>query len=393
MRRGRLGVIAYLDCTTGISGDKLLAAVVDAGAPPAAIREAVSAVDPSIAIEFAEVSRSGIRALLTRVIADHDPVSRTWADVRGLIENASLTNEVRETALKTFALLADVEAEVHGVSPDDVHFHEVGAIDSIADIVGAAAGLHALGLSDLVCGPVSVGSNTVHTAHGVLPVPAPATAHLLRGIPIETGPLPGEATTPTGAALIRACARSFGPLPPMTIERIGHGAGTRDPEGVPNIARLLLGTARAQPAAGAHMEAVAEVETTIDHLSAEHLAFACEELLAAGALDVWQSPALMKKGRAGTVITVICRDEDAVRLASLAAELTGTLGVRIRRVTRMAVSRGSHTVKTSLGQARVKTAGEGAWQRPRIEYEDIAVIARREGLPIDIVARRLDQEL
>jgi uncharacterized protein (TIGR00299 family) protein len=386
-------VIAYLDCTTGISGDKFLAALVDAGAPRTTIREAIAAIDPTIAVEFAEVSRAGIRALSAIVTTNHTPVSRTWADVRSLIEGAHLAAEVRDTALGAFTLLAEAEAAVHGVGADEVHFHEVGGADSIADIVGTAAGLHALHIDEFVCSPVSVGGGTVDTAHGTLPVPAPATAMLLVGVPIEAGPLPGEATTPTGAALARACAQSFGSLPPMTVEHIGHGAGTRDPAGVANIARLFLSTAPEHTQPTMHQEAIAELQTTIDHLSAEHLAFACEELLAAGALDVWQTPALMKKGRAGTAVTVVCRDEDATQLATLTAELTGTLGVRIRRVTRVVAERHSHTVMTSLGEVRVKTAGAAGWRRSRIEYEDLAAIARREGLPIDVVARELGQEL
>lgn len=388
-------MIAYLDCTTGISGDKFLAALVDAGAPEAEVRAAISAIDSSIHVEFSEVTRAGVRGLSATVTATGNPVNRTWAEIRAILGDATLPEAVRDTALAVFELIASAEAAVHAVSPDEVHFHEVGAIDSIADVVGTAAALHALGVERLVCGPISVGSGTIETAHGVLPVPAPATALLLRDVPIHTGPLPGEATTPTGAALVRVCADAFGEIPSMVIEHVGHGAGSRDPQGVANVARLFLGIAGISTPGASPMteEPVAELETAIDHLCAEHLAFACEDLLGAGALDVWQTPVTMKKGRAGTLIGVVCRDQDATRLATMLAELTGTLGVRIRRITRLVTERHRRTVETSLGAVRVKIAGSGEWQRARVEYEDIAAIARREGLSADIVSRRLDREI
>jgi pyridinium-3,5-bisthiocarboxylic acid mononucleotide nickel chelatase len=386
-------VIAYLDCTTGISGDKFLAALIGAGAPVEAVREAVAAIDPSVTIEVKPTMRAGVSALSVSVEADGEPPARTWTAIRDLIEGADLAEPVRRMALAAFTLLADAEAEVHGVSADDVHFHEVGAIDSIADVVGVAAALHALEIDTLVCGPVSVGSGTVQTAHGALPVPAPATALLLRGVPVEAGPLPGEATTPTGAALIRACATSFGSLPEMTLVAVGHGAGTRDPAGVPNVARVLLGeTPAPDPAEDLSVEPVTELETTVDHLSAEQLAFCVEELLASGALDVWHTPALMKKGRAGAAVSVLCTPADETRLAALLAELTGTLGIRVRRISRYVVARELRTVETTFGPVRVKVAGTGSWRRVRPEYEDLAAIARRERVPVDIIAREIEAQ-
>lgn len=383
-------MIAYLDCTTGISGDKLLAALIDAGAPVEAIREAVAAIDPSVRIDVEQVTRGGIRALSVNIEATAEPASRTWTEIRTLIETADLPEPVREGVLVAFTLLAEAEAEVHGVPADGVHFHEVGAIDSIADVVGVAAALHALCIEALVCGRVSVGSGTVQTSHGTLPVPAPATALLLRGVPVETGPVPGEATTPTGAALVRALANSFGPMPEMTLSAVGHGAGQRDPAGVPNVARILLG--EQIPQADLPREPITELETTVDHLSGEHLAFCIEELLASGARDAWHTPALMKKGRAGAAVTVLCTPADENRFTLLLAELTGTLGIRVRRISRYVVEREEHTVDTTLGPVRVKVAGTGAWRRIRPEYEDLAAIARREGLPVDVVARDVEAQ-
>jgi pyridinium-3,5-bisthiocarboxylic acid mononucleotide nickel chelatase len=384
-------VIAYLDCTTGISGDKFLAALLDAGAPLEAVRDAITAIDPTITISVEPVMRAGVSALHVSVGADSEPASRTWTSISSLIEGAALAEPVRRTALAAFELLAEAEAAVHGVAPGEVHFHEVGAIDSIADVVGVAAALHALDIDTLTCGTVAVGSGTVETAHGILPVPAPATALLLRGVQVEEGPLPGEATTPTGAALVRVCAASFGPLPAMTLVAVGHGAGTRDPAGVANVARVLLGEAAAADAELA-LGPVVELETTVDHLSAEHLAFCIEELMTAGALDVWHTPVLMKKGRAGAAVSVLCQPTEEARLAALMAELTGTLGIRVRRISRYVVPRESRTVETSFGPVRVKIAGSGVWQRVRAEYEDLAAIARRESTPVDVIAREAEAQ-
>lgn len=386
-------MIAYLDCTTGISGDKLLASLVDAGAPQEAVREALAAIDPTIAIEFQPVMRAGIRGLALSVTAQAEPRTRTWTEIRGLLENAPLAEPVRKRAIAAFKLLAEAEGAVHGVVPDDVHFHEVGAIDSIADVVGVAAALHALGVSELVCGPVAVGNGTVETAHGLLPIPAPATALLLEGVPVEAGASPGEATTPTGAALVRACADRFASLPPMTLSAVGHGAGSRDTPGIANIARVLIGTPPGTESSGLSREPLVELATTVDHLSAEHLAFCCEELLSAGALDVWQVQVLMKKGRGGTVVAVLCTPSDAERFAAHLVELTGTLGVRVRRMDRYVVPREILTVDTSFGPVRVKIAGSGPWRRVRAEYEDVATIARREGLPVDVVAREVETQV
>jgi pyridinium-3,5-bisthiocarboxylic acid mononucleotide nickel chelatase len=309
-------VIGFLDCATGISGDKFLAACIDAGASLDAVNAAVAAVAPEAVVRTERVLRSGIAALSVTVDSTaEEPRSRTWSSIRETIEAAGLAHAVRDRSLAAFTLLAEAEARVHGTDPAHVHFHEVGAVDSIADVVGVAAALADLGLARLVCGPVAVGSGTVTTAHGVLPVPAPATALLLEGVPVYAGPAPGEATTPTGAALVRAHATGFGPLPAMVLAATGHGAGTRETPPVANVARLLLGretaadtsadpdaAGTASPAPGDSPlteEAVVEIATTVDHLSAEQLAFCVEELLASGALDVWHTPALMKKGRAG----------------------------------------------------------------------------------------------
>ncbi len=406
-------MIGYLDCTTGVAGDKLLAALVDAGADSDAVAQALRALDPAIDITFEPVARAGISSLSVAISAEEETRERTWRDIRALVEGSDLSEPAKASALETFRLLAETEATVHGTPPDDARFHEVGAIDSIADVVGVAVALHELGLSALTCGPVSVGQGTVTTAHGVLPVPAPATALLLEGVPIQTGPIPGEATTPTGAALVRTHATAFGPMPAMSLRAIGHGAGTRDTADTANVMRVLLGEsadtsgetgADTSPEAGAdpgsdsnehaelRIEPVIELVTSVDHLSAEHLAFCLESLLEKGALDAWCTPAVMKKGRAGACVTVLASPAEEGRFAALLCELTGTLGVRARRISRHVVARESQTVDSSFGPVRVKIAGTGSSRRVRAEHEDVAAIARETGIPPDRVARLIESQ-
>ena len=386
--------IAYLDCSTGVSGDKFLGALLDAGEPngeftPEHLRAIVSALAPEARVSVERVLSHGVSALSVRVTAEGDAAHRQWSDIRALIADADaavLAEPARGAALHAFEALAIAEAAIHGADVERVHFHEVGAIDSIVDVVGVCAGLHALGIARLTASPIAVGSGTVETSHGVLPVPAPATAALLAGIPILSGPAPGELTTPTGAALVRALADDFGVIPPMTIEWLGYGAGTRD-IGAPNICRIMIGETAAGRLGvpGASPEPVVLLETNIDHLPAEELAFAAEELLAGGALDVWQTPIVMKKGRSAIMLSVLASTESADALTQRAIELTGSLGVRRMAIERSCVPRDAREVATPWGPARVKV-GAG---RLRPEHDDIARIARAEGLPYAAVAREI----
>ncbi len=274
-------------------------------------------------------------------------------------------------------------------SSEDVHFHEIGAADTIADILGVSLALYHLGVLDLVTSPVAVGSGTVMTEHGELPVPAPATALLLRGMPVVPGTAPGELTTPTGAALLATFATGFGTLPPMTLRRVGVGCGTRD-LGTPNVCRLLLGEPM-PPASDA--EDVVVLETNIDHLTPEELAVASERLRQAGALDVWQTPIVMKKGRAATLLTALAPAADAARLADRVIAETGTLGVRLMPAARRLVERDVAEVETSLGTARFKTAYLPDGTRAlRVESDDAARIAASRNLPVDEAARILERD-
>ncbi|MDR3686706.1 MAG: nickel pincer cofactor biosynthesis protein LarC [Coriobacteriia bacterium] len=384
--------IAYLDCSTGVSGDKFLGALLDAGElrgdfTAEHLRAVVTAIAPEVRVSVERVLSRGVSSLSVLVTAEGQPTHRHWSDIEALIQAADLADPVRASALRAFEALAAAEAVVHGVALEDVHFHEVGAIDSIVDIVGTCAGVHALGLDGaIVVGPVAVGSGTVETSHGVLPVPAPATAGLLADVPIVPGPATGELTTPTGAALLKALASGYGDMPPMMIDRLGYGAGTRD-IGMPNVCRIMIG----EPMVGhlgvpaSDLQPVVLLETNIDHLPAEELAFAAEELLAAGALDVWQTPIFMKKGRSAVMLSVLANPADADSLAERAIALTGSLGVRRQTIERSCVAREILEVATPWGPARVKR-GAG---RLRPEHDDVARIARAHGLPYAAVAREI----
>lgn len=402
-------MIAHLDCTTGVSGDKFLGALLAVGEQTGAftaldLSALAASLLPEAAVEVSPVVSRGVTALGVSVRAVDQPHHRSMGDIRALIGQAALPDTVHATALRVFEELAAAEAKVHGCPPDDVHFHEVGALDSVVDVVGVCAGVAALGIERLTASVIATGWGDVATSHGTLAVPAPATALLLMGVPTAPGPAPrdgsapGELTTPTGAALVRVLAGGFGPQPPMTARFSGHGAGTRD-VGHPNVCRLTLGHAAApedDPGTGkaggalpgdtgGAREPVTLLETNLDHLPPEAVAFACEELLGAGALDVWTTPVTMKKGRSAVVVSVLCRPVDAARLTARIHELTGSLGVRVSELTRSVVDREVVTVHTEWGSVRYKR-GAG---RSRPEHDDIAEVARRTGRPYDAVAREL----
>ena len=384
-------MIGYLDCSTGVSGDKFLGALLDLGTRRGVfttehLSRIVAALAPEAVVDVERVISRGVSAVGIRVRAEGQPHSRAWADIRAQLESAALPEPVRERALSAFRVLAEAEAAVHGSTVDRVHFHEVGAIDSIADIVGVCAGVHALGIERLIVSAVAVGSGTVETSHGTLPVPAPATATLLEGVPVFAGPATGELTTPTGAALLCALADGFGPMPALTVLGSGYGAGTRD-IGCPNVCRLLLGESAAQEPTLTGGQPVVVLETNIDHLASEELAFAAEELLSAGALDVWQTPIVMKKGRSAVMLSVLALADETAALSARMVELTGSLGVRVVPMQRFVADREVVEVATPWGPARVKT-GAG---RVRPEHEDVARIAREHGLSYHDVADDIER--
>jgi uncharacterized protein (TIGR00299 family) protein len=403
-------VIAHLDCSTGISGDKFLGALLDAGLEEVDLRAALARLGvPESALRVERVRTHGISAVsvwLEAVAGTEEQPLRHLADVCEIIERAGLTQRVTRRAIGVFELLAQAEARVHGTTADEVHFHEVGALDAIVDIVGVALGLDALAIESLTATPPALGGGTVTASHGLLPVPAPATAELLLGVPTEAGVLgadAGELTTPTGAALLVAFADRFGCMPPMTASAVGYGAGTRD-IGAPNIARIVIGEPLAEerhaagrqtpkPAGSLTAEDVCVLEANIDHLTPEQIAFCAEELLGEGALDVWQTPIVMKKGRAAVALSLMCAPEEGNRLATRMHALTDSLGVRRSDIRRTVLPREVRTVETRYGPVRVKVAEVDGARVARPEYEDVARVARETGRPIAEVARALEAEV
>jgi len=382
-------VFAYLDCFSGISGDKFLGALVGAGLPPDLLRERLSLLGiRGYTIKVREVRSAGLTGTKVDVLVDDDQPSRDWRAIRDLIEGSGLDEPTRVLALDAFGRLAIAEAAVHGADVDSVHFHEVGAVDSIVDIVGAAIGLHELDIDEVWSSPVRLGHGSVRTSHGVLPVPAPATARLLAGVPVYGGEIEGELTTPTGAAILAAAVSRYAPMPPMRMEREGWGAGTLELP-VANLLRLTVGELEL---GGGGLTEVAVLESVIDNATPELLAATLAIALDDGALDAWSEPVGMKKGRLGTAVTLLARAEDTVRLTGLLMKHTGTLGVRRRMEWRQIAPRRVETIETTFGPVRVKVQGEGSSLRVRPENNDIVAIARATGQPLDRVTRLVTDE-
>lgn len=388
-------IIAHLDCSSGVSGDKFLGALIDAGSQMGQFTEsdlsgAIASLAPEAVISVGRTTTYGVTATTIKVHArsEHDGHAhhkdehhhRTFKDVKALIENSDLPQPVITNAVNVFARIAEAEGLVHGIEPENVAFHEVGAIDSIADIVGVCLGLYKLGVNALYATPPALGSGTVQCAHGELPVPAPATAALMLNKPTSVSSATGELTTPTGAALLWLAA-GFGPVPPMTPVLLGYGAGTRD-IGQSNICRLIIGEAATEATHGTasphqlQPDNTVLLETNIDHITPEAVAFAGEELIAEGALDVWITPIAMKKGRAALTLSVLAAPTEAEHFAERIVALTGTLGVRVCVQPRLIADRETLELETPWGTITLKH-GAG---RFRPEHEDVARIARENGL-------------
>ncbi len=379
--------LLYLDCFSGISGDMTLGALLDLGLPIEELRRALGSVTPEsgqIAVE--RVIRGGISASKFRLLdvspnGDHvhEHGHRTLAEITRLIEQSALPPEGRKKAATLFRRLAEVEAEIHQTSIERVHLHEVGALDSIVDIVGAVFAFEWLGADRVVASPLNVGRGTVKTAHGMLPVPAPATAKLLEGVPIYASGPEMELVTPTGALLATAYAQEFGPLPPVRLERIGYGAGDRDPGGQPNVLRAMLGSAD-RPA---DLERVLVVECEIDDMNPQIFGVVMEQLLAAGALDVYYAPVQMKKNRPATLVTVIGRPADRDALAGILFRETTTIGLRYQELDRERLERESVSVDTAFGSVRMKVARRhGTVVNASPEFDDCVRLARERQVPV-----------
>lgn len=381
-------MLGHLDCSSGVSGDKMLGALLDAGLSLDLLRDRLAGLRlAGWEVSVAEGRRGGLRGSRVEVAVASGQPARSAADIATLLTSADLEEQVRGRAIAAFDVLAEAESRVHGLPIDEVHFHEVGAIDSIVDIVGAAIGLDALGIDELWATPVCLGHGTVRTAHGVLPVPAPATAELLRGAPTYAGSVEAEMTTPTGAALLRTFVTRYAPAPLGTAAAHGYGAGTRD-TAIPNLLRLTLIDRGTWDGAD---EQVTLLESLVDHLAPEHLASALDLVRDAGALDVWQASVVAKKGRLAAHVTVMVRPEDAPRLTDELMRQTGTLGVRRTDTWRSVASRRVESLETEMGTVRVKVGGASDSEHSRPEADDIARIAAETGRGVADVVQSLSR--
>ncbi|MGA7523270.1 MAG: nickel pincer cofactor biosynthesis protein LarC [Acidobacteriaceae bacterium] len=394
--------VGWIECFAGISGDMLLGALVDAGVPAELLQNTAAGLGIGAELRVHSVVRSGIRATKVDVLeqgrvaedeghhheghGEKHAHGRHWPEIRNLIDRAAIAAEAKAIAQRAFALLAEAEAKIHGITPEHVHFHEVGAVDAIVDIVCGAVGLSSLGVDQWRASAVNVGGGFVNCAHGRYPVPAPATAELLRGVPTYAAGPAMELTTPTGAAMLRAAGCVFEPTL-LTLTSIGYGAGSRDPEGFANVLRLSVGvrSARADPRKFPQ-DRVVVLECALDDATPQVLAHAMELALENGALDAMASPVTMKKGRLGTLLTVLCRPDDEAALEQLLFRETTTLGIRRREEERVILERAFVTVETPYAKIRMKIASAaGEILNAMPEYEDCRRAAREHDVPLRTV--------
>src|SRR5579871_4256630 len=433
--------IAYLECFSGMSGDMFLGALVDAGVPARVLEETVAALDVGARLEISRVVRSGISATKVDVWVDGEkdmPREEFWADrdqhahpdahshhdhrdhydhshahgedsragapaphvheshehshgrglteIREIIGKAGISETAKKTAIAIFEALGAAEAKIHATSVEKVHFHEVGAVDAMVDIVCAAVGAEALGVDEIICSPLNVGGGTVKCAHGTLPVPAPATVELLKDAPVYSSGLQAELVTPTGAAIVKTLAARFAAFPEMKIEKAGYGAGSRDFSGHPNVVRLTVGVASSDIAARPAHEAISVLEANVDDLNPQVFGYVMDRLLEEGARDAFAVPVQMKKNRPGMLLTVLCRPEDAERLTQFVFAETTTLGVRRREESRETLARHWESVTTPWGAVRIKIASmNGAVTNYAPEYEDCKKLAAEHRVPLKLV--------
>ncbi len=449
--------IAYLECFSGISGDMFLGALVDAGVSPRVLEETVAALGVGARLEISRVVRSGISATKVDVWVDGEkdmPREEYWAkqsqnaasaqphahdahqqhhdhehhhgdeghhdheaseagapaahghshehshahgrgltEIREIIGKARISDTAKKTAIAIFEALGTAEAKIHATSVEKVHFHEVGAVDAMVDIVCAAVGAEALGVDEIVCSPLNVGGGSVQCAHGTFPVPAPATVELLKDAPVYSSGVQAELVTPTGAAIVKTLAKRFAAFPEMKIEKSGYGAGTREFPGLPNVLRLTIGESVPTLAAKTASETVTVLEANLDDLNPQVFGYVMDRLLEEGALDVFGVPVQMKKNRPGTLLTVLCKPEDASKLTQLIFTETTTLGVRRRDEIRQTLARRWENVRTQWGEVRIKIASmNGTVTNYSPEYEDCRRIAAEHHVPLKTVMQEASRE-
>ena len=429
--------IAYLDCFSGISGDMFLGALLDAGVPFDLLRRTVSSLNVGASLEISRVDRSGISATKLDVLVNGEkdmPREEHWAqrhrqvgdnaqetdrqhqvhhehehgrslsDILRIVDAASISGHAKQTAGEIFVALGAAEAKVHNVDVETVHFHEVGAADAIVDVVCAAVAAESLEVERVISSPLNVGGGSVACAHGVMPVPAPATLELLKDVPIYSGDVQKELVTPTGAAIVKILVDRFESRPMMTIERVGYGAGSRNFEGHANVLRLSIGHAIEEfdivsgPLAAAVQEEISILEANLDDLNPQLIGYIAELALSEGALDVCTAPVQMKKSRPGTLLTVLARPQDEEKMRALIFRESSTLGIRVRRERRYALPRRHQTIATPWGDVRMKIASaNGKVSQYAPEYEDCRKIASEHHLPLktvmqEAIRRYLDQK-
>ena len=398
--------LLYLDCFAGISGDMFLGALLDLGASEAKLREELSKLDlHGYSVSTRRVIKQNISATKFDVIAaeesalhsprkfsgqgsaatthSHEHEHRGYSEIAAMIEKSKLSKGVKKRAVSLFRRIGEAEARIHGIPLEKVHFHEVGALDSIVDIVGACVAVEMLGVDEVQASPPRLGSGFVDTAHGRFPVPAPATLELLKGVPTQTSSEPVELVTPTGAAILAEFCAKFGPMPSMSVEKIGYGAGSRDLEKTPNVLRAVVGVGATRRVARTEEDTVAVIETNIDDMNPQLFGDVMERLLDAGALDVFLTPVQMKKNRPGTLLTVLCERDSVERMAELLLSQTTSFGVRVHEAQRRKLAREILKVKTKFGEIEVKIGRLGGKIVSRSpEFESCKRAASKAGVAV-----------
>jgi len=378
--------LAYFDCFSGISGDMTLGALLDAGCDLAQLRAELRGLQvPGWELSAEKVWKNGMAATHARVKTEDQQEHRSLSAILQILRDSKLASPVRDRAAAIFHKLGEAEARVHDVPVEKIHFHEVGAVDAIVDIVGACLGFHMLGIEKFACSPLNVGCGTVKMAHGILPVPAPATANLLQGKPTYSNGVQRELVTPTGGAIVATLCDSFGPQPPMCVSAIGYGAGAADLEGQPNVLRIMIGEAAEKVVPGYDQE-ITVIEANLDDMNPQIYGYFQEKALAAGALDVFTTPVQMKKNRPGTLLTVLCQPADAQTLMTLIFAETTTFGVRTHGAQRRVLPREFVKVTTSFGEVRVKLSRvNGRILHVAPEYDDCRKLAEEKNVPLQRV--------
>ena len=366
--------LCYFDAFSGISGDMTVAALIDAGADADALTGGLRSLATNAQFTVEKTKRAGIAGTRFIVDAPADNKHRHLHHIEKMIGDSALSDRVKQNSLQVFRKLGEAEAAVHGIPIERVHFHEVGAVDSICDIVGACLGLDLLNVDRVHLSAINVGSGTIQCDHGLMPVPAPATARLLAGQPTYSAGPEMELTTPTGAAIAAALSQSFGPMPAMRVDRIGFGAGTKDFKGHANVLRVMIG----ESSSAVESTTVSVIEANIDDATPQVLGYAMDRLFEEGALDVTLQPLLMKKNRQGSLLRIVARPEDQEKLARIALVETTTLGVRIYSAERRVQERSFVTVDTEYGPIRIKVTPDGFAP----EYDDCQALARAQSIPL-----------